>query len=107
MHHSAASAGILFQITAIVAFNMVKGQTGRGPFWTEDIMSKDLQRYLGYGITLNTIYVFINTFYASIIPYDLSSTLWAIFSGIGKVSVFIQSRRWGQNQLPPREKIFF
>ncbi|HKB92069.1 MAG TPA: hypothetical protein VKC60_16245, partial [Opitutaceae bacterium] len=97
---------LLFQAAALATFSATTGRPGRSAFWTKEILSKDGQRFLGYAIVLNTLYIFCAS-YTTWIPYELNSTLRAIFSGIGIVCTFVQSRRWGQNDISQQEKIFF
>lgn len=103
---TAGWAVLFFQTSAVMAFNVTTGKAGRSRFWVEDAMSKQLERYLGYGLLLNTAYTVVSTYYAAI-PSDLLGILRAVFFGIGIVCTFVQSRRWGQGLLPPQEKIFF
>ncbi len=102
----AAAAVLLFQIIALVVHKITLGRPRTTPFWVEEIISRDVGRYLGYGLGLTTIYSGIATF-SDIIPNDLGGPLRAVLGGIGAISMFIQGRRWGQGDLTYQEKIFF
>ncbi|HTQ30168.1 MAG TPA: hypothetical protein VMI53_03070 [Opitutaceae bacterium] len=102
----AAFAVLLFQGIAIVTYAITQGRSRTTPFWTREIISRDIGTYLGYGLVLTTIYTGLATF-ADLIPSDLEGPLRAVFYGIGIISTFIQGRRWGQNDLRANEKIFF
>jgi hypothetical protein len=97
---------ILFQLAALLAYFSLRVLPGRGPFYTQDIIGSKIHRYIGYGLTITTVYTCISIF-TNIIPYDMSGGLRAIFSGIGLVAVFSQSRRWGLRNLSGNEKIIF
>jgi hypothetical protein len=99
-----AGAVLLFQITAISTYLLIRGRPGRTPFYTDEIMGHGMENYIGYGLVLSTIYTFVSIFYESSIPYEINGILRAAFYGIGLVSVFIQSRRWGMKTLRPRER---
>lgn len=97
---------ILYQLAAIGAYSLVRGQPGRTPFFTKEVISRDINRHIGYGLTLTTIYTYVATF-MDVIPFDVASILRAVFYGIGLVSVFVQARRWGLNDLKQHEQIIF
>ena len=103
---SAAWGVILFQVVAIVAFYTMPARPQRGPFWTTQVFSTDIGRYLGYAMVLNSIYVVASTYY-DVIPQGLVGPSRAIFFGIGIVVTFIQSLRWGEGTLPHHEKAYF
>ena len=105
--HSAALAVLLYQIAAIGAYYALRGRPGRSPIYREEVISHDINRYIGYGLTLTTIYTYVSTFMPSVLPFELAGTLRAVFGGIGLISVFVQSRRWGQKTLSPQERSIF
>jgi hypothetical protein len=102
----AALVVLFFQIVALVVHAITRGRPRTTRFWTEEVISQDIGKYLGYGLVLTTIYIGISTF-TDIVPDDLGAPLRAVFFGIGIISTFIQGRRWGQNDLVFQEKIFF
>lgn len=99
-----AAAVLFFQVVAVGTHVMVRGRSGKTPFYTEEILTRDIQKYLGYGLMLSTAYTFISIYYPEMIPGELGSLLRAGFSGIGLVCTFVQSRRWGQGELPAGER---
>lgn len=98
---------LLFQSVIICTHGLIRGQAGRTPFFTEEILTDKMQTYIGYGLVLSTVYAYLNIFYEGLIPYDINSVLRAIFSGIGLVVTFIQARRWGQGLLRRNERTLF
>jgi hypothetical protein len=104
---SAAIALIAYQLSAISVFLATKGKPGRSVFFTEEVLTRDLQKYLSRGLLLSTAYAFISTFYPSLIPYEYNSLIRAVTYGVGTVATFSESRRWGQGLLKSGEKAFF
>lgn len=102
----AALAVLLFQAIAIVTYAVTRGRPRNTPFWTEEIVSHDLGKYLGYGLVLTTIYTAIANF-SDWIPAEMEGLVRAVFYGIGIIATFTQGRRWGQHDLALGEKIFF
>jgi hypothetical protein len=96
---------ILFQAAAIFAFQATPARPSSRAFWREEIISKDLGRWMSYGVALNTVYVLITCF-TNLVPAQFESILRAIFFGIGIISTFISSRRLGLGELSGGEKIF-
>jgi hypothetical protein len=99
----AGAAVIFFQIIANATYAATRGYPRLTPFWTKDVISRDIGRYLGYGLVLTTVYTGIYTF-SDVIPTDLQGPLRAAFFGIGIITLFIQGRRWGQGDLSYQEK---
>jgi len=97
---------LLFQTAVLSSFYLIRIPPKETPFWTQEIIPDEIGRYLGYGQVLNTIYTFINTFYA-FIPGDLNSILRAVFFGVGVICTFIQGYRWGKESLKYGEKTYF
>lgn len=104
---SAAVALIAYQLSAIAVFLVTKGKPGQSAFFTEEVLTRDLQKYLSRGLLLSTAYAFISTFYPSLIPYEYNSLIRAVTYGVGTVATFSESRRWGQGLLKSGEKAFF
>ena len=50
---------------------------------------------------ISTSYAFISSFYPNLIPKDYNSIIRAISLGIGMVTVFAESWRWGNGQTSP------
>ncbi len=103
---TAALGVVLFQLAANLAFAFARAEPKRGDFWRTEIVSRNLPRYLGYGMAITTAYTVIILF-TYWIPSELEGILRAACYGLGIIATFIQCRRWGQNQLPPGEKIAF
>ncbi|HWA85414.1 MAG TPA: hypothetical protein VG710_04265, partial [Opitutus sp.] len=103
---TAALAVILYQLAAIGAYFALRGRPGRTPFFTREVMSEGINRYIGYGLTVTTIFTCVTTF-TDFIPYDLLGVFRSVCYGIGLVAVFVQARRWGQGILPARERTYF
>jgi len=103
---TAAFAVLFYQMVAIATYSMVRSRPGRGPFWNEDVISKGIADFLGYGMSLTTAYTMIN-YFTEWIPADLNSVLRAVCFGVGIISTFIQSRMWGQGTLPHHAKGIF
>jgi hypothetical protein len=102
----AAAAVLFFQIIALAAYTITRGRPRTTPFWTEEAISQDTGKYLGYGLVLTTIYTGIANF-SNAIPNDFEGPLRAVFYGMGIISGFIQGLRWGQGALNFREKVMF
>jgi hypothetical protein len=102
----AAVAVVLFQVVANVAFAATTARPGRSDFWTREIIDRETSNFLGYGMAITSAYTVISSF-TDWIPGDLTGIVRAVCYGVGIISTFIQCRRWGQNELPRREKITF
>lgn len=103
---TAAWVVITFQVAAILVYEVVPGRGSTHPFWRDEVITKNLGRWLTRGIVLNTAYVIISTFTAWV-PPSLESVLRAVFFGIGIICTFITSRRLGQGELSRGEQLFF
>ncbi|HEX3730572.1 MAG TPA: hypothetical protein VHV47_12255, partial [Opitutaceae bacterium] len=102
----AALGVILFQVCANLAYFLVEAKPKRGPAWRTEIMSRSVSRLLGYGMLITTLYTVVVQF-ADWIPNDIGPEVRAVCSGVGIVAAFVQSRRWGEGQLPYYDKIIF
>ena len=100
---SAGWAVILYQLSAITAYLLTRGQPGRSRFWTEEILSRKLESLIVYGLVLSTVYVAISTF-TLWVPPEIESVLRAVFFGIGILCTFIATQRWGRGELTPTDK---
>jgi len=103
---SAAFAIVLYQIVANLVFATAKGLPKRSPTWTEEVVSRNITDYLGYGMAVTTAYTVINQF-TTWIPPDLNSVFRAACYGVGIISTFIQARMWGEGTLPHYRKSIF
>ncbi len=103
---SAAFSVLTFQIVSIAAYYSFRAAPGRGSFFKDIVLAQNIDRYIGVGLTLTTIYTYIATF-TELIPSDLVSVLRAVFFGIGLVAVFVQSQRWGLGTITRAERIAF
>lgn len=104
---NAAAALIGYQVAAILTFYVTAGRPGRSPFFQNEVLTKDLARFVSGGLVLSTAYTFSSTFYPSLIPYEISGVIRAVALGIGMVTVFAESRRWGRGEMAPGEIVFF
>lgn len=98
---------LLYQLVANLVYMSTKARPKKSPAWTEEVISKNVAKYLVYGMTITTIYTIVVQFFPEIIPRDLESILRAVCFGVGIMSTFIQSRMWGQGTLPPQDKAIF
>lgn len=100
----ASLAVIIYQLTAILTYQFVKGQPGRSRFWRESLITTNVEKFVVYGLIASTAYICISTF-TSWVPTDLESILRAIFYGIGILCTFVSTQRWGRGELTRTEKI--
>ena len=100
---TAAQLVLLYQVIAIVTHTMVKGRAGTTAFYTQEVLSRGIRKFISAGLVLSTVYTFINVFYEGLISYELNSIFRAAFFGIGLVSTFVEMRRWGLGELKPGE----
>ncbi|MBC7367688.1 MAG: hypothetical protein H7343_12905 [Undibacterium sp.] len=102
----AAFGVVLFQAVANISYVSASTRPKRTRFWQEEIVTKDISRFLGYGMIATTAYTVVVNF-TDLIPYDLAGILRAVAYGIGIIATFIQSWRWGANELASHEKVSF
>lgn len=100
---SAAIAMLAFQICAVGTFVATRGKQAKQSMLTTTLLPDVAIRFAQTGIWLNTVYFYIIGF-TQLIPYEFSNALRAVFFGIGTVSLFIATRRWGAGRLMPAEK---
>lgn len=103
---TAALAVIAFQIVAFLVYEFTPGYVSQHPFWREEVITRDLGRWLTRGIALNTVYLFVSSF-TDWIPYQIESLTRAVFFGIGIICTFITARRLGSGELTQGEQVFF
>lgn len=99
----AVVAMVVFQLSAIAAFAMTKGKRAKAPALITTLLPQAAIRYSQTGIWLSTIYFYVLGF-TGLIPQELTTPIRAVFFGIGTVSLFIATRRWGARQLSQAEK---
>jgi hypothetical protein len=104
---SCALMVLLFQATIVCTYGAIRGRAGRSPFFTAEILTESMQKYLGAGLVLSTLYTYVNVFHEGLIPGDINSVCRAVFAGIGLVVTFIQARRWGMGLLSTNEQVTF
>jgi hypothetical protein len=103
---TAAIAVILFQLTAIVVYEAIRGQAMTGSFWRDELITKDAGKWLLQGMAVNCVYTCISTF-TVLVPFSLEGILRAVFFGIGLICTFVTSRRLGAGELTPAERAYF
>ena len=96
-------AVIVYQVSAIAAYQLTRGEAGRSRFWTEEILSRQVEKFIIYGLVLSTGYVVITTF-TTLVPPEYESVLRAVFFGIGILCTFISTQRWGRGDLSQSDK---
>lgn len=103
---TAAFAILFYQIAAICTFLLIGGRPIRSPVFDNEVLTRDLKKYVGYGLFLSTAYSVISVYYSDLIPSETNTVLRAAAFGIGMISTFAQARNWGQNGLVTHEKVF-
>jgi len=102
-----AGLGVLvYQLAANITFFSAPALPKRGPVWRKEIVSRDISRVLGYGMILTTIYTVVIV-YTDWIPNEIAPEIRAVCFGIGIIATFVQSRRWGEGNLPHRDRMIF
>lgn len=96
-------AVVIYQISAILTYVGVGGIPGRSAFWRESMITREIERFIVYGLVLSSLYVALTTF-TDWIPSDLNSLLRAVFYGVGILCTFVSTQRWGRGELSPNEK---
>ncbi len=108
---SAAIGVLLFQAVAVSVYRGTKGYPKRTLFWTQEIVTEEISRYLIYGMTLTTIYTYLSIFERdflfNVLPAESEGVLRAAFFGIGIVATFLACRRWGAKQLTQHDMWLF
>jgi hypothetical protein len=99
----ACFAVILYQLSAILTYGLVRGLPGRHQFWRESLISGQIEKLIVYGLILSTTYIWMSTF-TSWVPRELESILRAVFYGVGILCTFISAQRWGRGELTQAEK---
>lgn len=99
----AAGAILLFQACAIAAFMGTKGSAVRTSSLVSSLLPSTALRFAQSGIWLNSAYLYIDAF-TDFIPREFGILFRSMFFGIGTVSLFIETRRWGAGLLIGAEK---
>jgi hypothetical protein len=94
---------IIYQAIGIITYLKIGGTPGRSRFWTEAIISHQIERLIVYGMITSTIYIWLSTF-TNVIPRELNSALRAVFYGISILCTFVCSQRWGRGEMTSHEK---
>ncbi len=100
-----ANLVLLYQSIAVLTYLSIKGFPLKSPAFREEVLTRDLQKFVGYGLLLSTGYSVVSIFYPNLIPSEINTVLRAVCTGIGLVTTFAQSRRWGEGTLPQKEKV--
>ncbi|MEI6415874.1 MAG: O-antigen polysaccharide polymerase Wzy, partial [Pseudomonadota bacterium] len=101
--NQASLAVILYQIAAITCYSVTRGIPGRSRFWRESIITRDVEKFVQYGLIASTAYIWASTF-TTWIPTELNSMLRAVFYGISILCTFISMQRLGRGELSPTER---
>ncbi len=96
-------AVILYQITAITVYQITRGRPGEGSFWNQEILGRQVEQYVVFGLVLSSAYVGVSTF-THWIPVEFESILRAGFFGVGILCTFISCQRWGRGELTESDK---
>jgi hypothetical protein len=99
----ASFAVILYQVAAIACYTATQGVPGRSRFWRESIITRDIEKFIQYGLIASTAYIWVSTFTTWISP-ELNSLLRAVFFGISILCTFISMQRLGRGELSPSER---
>ena len=102
----AAFGVVLFQLVANFTFVFTRARPKKTTFWRAEIVTKDISRFLSYGMLITTAYTVLVGF-TDLIPHDLEGIIRAISYGVGIIATFIQCRRWGEGVLPQNERVSF
>ena len=97
---------IIYQLSGILMYTAIRGQPGRSRFWREPIVTQQIEKLIVYGLGASTLYVGISTF-TTWIPSQYESALRAVFYGIGILSTFVSTQRWGRGEMTQGEKALF
>jgi len=97
-------AVILYQVSAIATYHLTQGRPGESAFWTEKIISHQVEKSVIYGLILSCGYVAISTF-THWVPTEIESLLRAACFGLGILCTFISCQRWGRGELTESDKL--
>lgn len=103
---SAALLVLLYLIASNLTYVAVSARPKRTIAWRREIVSRDISKFLGYGMILATAYTIISQF-TGWITNEYGNILRSVAFGVGNIACFVQSRRWGLGELPHQEKVSF
>ncbi len=101
---NAATALVFFQGVAVIVYMWARGRPARSRLLSRTLLPERAIRYAIVGLWLNTVHVYVAGF-TTLIPYEVRTIVRAGFFGIGIVSLFIESRKWGAGTLKGHEKM--
>jgi hypothetical protein len=104
---TAAVGVVIFQVIALATFYGMRTRPKRTRVWRQEILSTGISRILGYGMIVTTAYTIVFQFFDNWIPNSIGPEIRAASFGIGIIATFVQCRRWGQGQLPYKDRIPF
>ena len=99
-----ANVVLFYQLMAIGAHLMVRGRPVRTAAFRNEVLTRNLHKYVGYGLVLSTAYTCVSLFFSNLIPSEINTVLRAVCAGIGLVTTFAQARRWGLGTLSAQER---
>jgi hypothetical protein len=102
----AAVSVLLYQLAALGAYQLTPARAAFSQFWRESLISVKVERWMLYGLTFSTGYIWTSTF-TEWIPADISSIFRAVFFGVGVICTFVGMQRWGRGELRTCEKFYF
>ncbi|MDB6115566.1 MAG: hypothetical protein JWQ62_2511, partial [Lacunisphaera sp.] len=100
----AGLAVVVYQVSAIASYLGVGGVPGRGLFWRESLITRQIEKLMVYGLILSTLYVWATKF-TTWVPPQAESVLRAIFFGIGILCTFVTAQRWGRGEITRADKV--
>ncbi len=103
---TAALAVIFYQACANLTYFSLRVRPKRRGLWAKEIVSRDISRVLGYGMIVTTVYTVAIQFF-DWIPPSIAPEIRAVCYGVGTIATFVQTRRWGEGDLPYYDKIIF
>ncbi len=95
---------ILYEVSAILAYQATRGRSGRARFWGESILSERVESLIVYGLIVSTLYVYVSIF-TTLIPSDIESLLRAVFFGLSILCTFVSAQRWGRGEMSSAGKL--
>jgi hypothetical protein len=103
---TAAVLVLLYLGVANLVYSSVPAKPIRSAAWRREIVTRDISKFLGYGMVLATAYTVIAQF-TYWIPWEYQGIARAVAFGVGNIACFMQSRRWGLGELLPQERAVF
>jgi hypothetical protein len=97
---------LVYELAAIGAYYLTRGSPGKGRFWRESVLTREVERLVSYGIVLSSAYFGI-AYFTDWIPWEMESVLRAVFNGVSVLCTFITAQRWGRGELTASERGMF